>query len=184
MESISISLVNHSFQRKVKPIQNLSLIIAGGLWLIILPLLFLGNESLARAAGYLIIFSGVPIVIFLLLSIPFLFSNKTGSILLKDNQLIIGKNSYDLGRVLFKLNIDQSDWDDTSKSYTEKIHSLPKWGNYLIVNKNEEFEFLPDRKIEKYLLSIKISGYEKRPALMVKTADLFNSLMSMLWAAS
>jgi len=164
--------------------QNLSLIMAGGIWLIILPLLFLGSEFLARIAGYLIIFSAASLAIFSLLSVPFLFSNKTNNIFLRDNKLVIGIDSYDLSQVRFKLNIDESEWNNTSKTHSQKIQSLPKWGNYILINEDSEFEFLPNEELEKYLSSIRISGYEKRPALMVKTADLFNNLMSMLWAAS
>lgn len=181
---LSLILVNYNFLRKIKPIQNLSLIIASALWVIILPLLLFENETMARIAGYFVVFSIIPISLFLVLSIPFLFFNKTGTALLEDDKLVIDEKSYDLKKVRLKLNIDQSEWVNTSRSIAQKIKSLPKWGNYLILNTGKELEFKPTKQLEKFLDSIKISGHEKRSVLMVKTTDLFSNLVSMLWAAS
>ncbi len=184
MSQIVLHLVDYSFHRKIKPAQNLSLVIAGILWIIILPLLFLQNESLARIAAYLIIFSILPISSFLLLSVPFLFKKRTGKALLENNELKINGDSYSLSQIEFTLNIDQHDWADSAKSMDQKLKSLPKWGNYINIGSNKKIEFEPNQDVSNLLDSANINGYEKRPALMVKTADLFNSLMSMLWAAS
>lgn len=184
MESLSLSLVNQTFQRKIKPIHNITLLITVGLWLIILPLLSFGSETVYRIAAYLIIFSGFTLLIFFVLSISYLFSNKINNAVLTSNNLVIETNSYDYEHVIFKLNIDQSEWDDQSESYNQKISSLPKWGNYIIINGSTKFEFLPDKNIEKFFTIIKVEGYKERPTLMLKTKDLFSGLMSMLWAAS
>lgn len=184
MNRVTLNLVDYSFHRKIKPIQNLSLVITGVLWIIILPLLFLKNPSLSRIAAYLMLFSIMPISIFLILSIPFLFKKKVGKALLKNDRLIINEDSYSLDRVEFKLNIDQPEWTDPTKSLDQKLKSLPKWGNYIYIDSKNEFEFEPHRDIHYFTNSITIYGYDKRPALVVKTADLFKSIMSILWAAS
>lgn len=184
MSQTVLHLVDYSFHRKIKPAQNLSLVIAGILWIIILPLLFLQNESLARIAAYLMIFSILPISSFLLLSIPFLFKKRTGKALFKDNELKINDDFYTLDQIELTLNIDQHEWSDSSKEIDQKLKSLPKWGNYINVGSNKKIEFEPNQDINNILDSANIKGYEKRPALMVKTADLFNNLMSILWAAS
>lgn len=181
---LSLNLINQSFQRRIKPAQNTSLLVTSTLWLIILLLLFFENQDLSKIAGYLIIFSALSLSIFLILSLPFLFLNKIGTALIENDKLIINQKFYELNQVLFKLNIDQIDWDNTSKSSIQKINSLPKWGNYLILDTGEKFEFEPDERLEKHLGGLKISGYEKRPVFMVKTTDLLNNLLSMLWAAS
>lgn len=184
MNRVALHLVDYTFHRKIKPIQNLSLVVVGVLWIIILPLLFLQNPSLARIAAYLMLFSIMPISIFLILSIPFLFKKRVGKALLQNDGLIINEDSYSLDRIEFKLNMDQSEWADSTKSLDQKLKSLPKWGNYIYIDSNNEFEFEPHRDIHYFINPITVNGYEKRPALMVKTADLFKSIMSMLWAAS
>jgi len=184
MSQIHLNLVDYTFHRKIKPIQNFSLIATGLLWGIILPLLFLQNQALARIAAYLMIVSIIPLSFFLILSIPFLFKKRTGKVILEDDKLKIGEKLYSLNRVEFKVNIDQSEWTDSSKSIEEKLKRLPKWGNYILLDTNNKFEFEPIQNISKLLDSITINGYEKRPALLVKTTDLFNNIMSMLWAAS
>lgn len=185
MIELSLNLVDYTFQRRIKPIQNLSLIVAGILWIFILPLLLLNNQNLSAIASYLILFSIVPFSLFLVMSIPFFFKKKIGEVIIDRDKIKLNDRSYNLNHIRFELNIDQATWMDTTKSITKKIKSLPKWGNYIFISdKNIQLEFEPSESLEEIVKYSCVGGYEKRPALLFKTSDILNSLLSILWAAS
>lgn len=184
MNQISLDLVDYTFHRKIKPAQNLALVVVGVLWVVILPVLLLQIELLTRLAAYLMLFSILPGSVFLLLSIPFLFKRRTGKALLKDNELTINGVNHPLDHIEFKLNIHQSDWIDSSKSIHQKLKGLTIWGNYIYTGPDNKFEFEPHPNLHSYIDSLNVKGYNKRQALMVKTTDLFDNIMSIIWAAS
>lgn len=183
-DSLTIRLIDCTLHRKIKPTQNLSLILAGATWAIIIPLLFLENQAMARLAGYLILFSIIPIILFSLLSIPFLFRKKVGEAFYDSERLILNREYHDLSEVKIELSIHQSSWTNKSENTSKKIRKLPFWGNYIILNSGERFEFDPNEKFISFVPKNLVSGYQKRSVLLVKTTDLFNNIMSILWATS
>lgn len=176
--SLNLHLTNCSIQRKIKPSQNLSLIILGLLWLFIVLLLPFNNHITRTIASYLIITSAIPLFSLILLSIPFLFIRKKSTATITKNHVIIDNIHYNLDEVTILVNIDQI---ELKKHPDNLIKKLPKWGNFLIINNNVKIEFIPTLSIK---LFKNIEGYKKRPSLYIKTADLFNVIMSTLWGAS
>lgn len=72
---------------------------------------------------------------------------------------------------------------DLNVNTSESIEKLPFWGNYIVLSDNKNIEFEPNKDMEKLVDCISVSN-SKRSALSMKTTDLFNNLMSFLWAAS
>jgi hypothetical protein len=193
MESVTLTLVDYSFHRKVKPYQNLALIITCVLWLIILTLLLFEEKNFAHFITYSIAISFLSLVVFLFLSSIFLFKRKIGQVTISNNQtdIIIGdsKEKIDSKDVMLKLNIDKAEWENKKSNTKELISSLPMWGNFLFLNisdpnKANSLEFEPDERMANVLSQIALTTYEKRPLLLVKTSDLLKNLLWMLWGAS
>ncbi|MCW3787914.1 hypothetical protein [Plebeiibacterium sediminum] len=179
LEPTKISLTDCTLQRKFKPFQNLALIILGGLWLIIILLLLIDNYTIRTIASYLILISTIPFLSFVLLSVPFLFIKEKGIAAITKDYLIINGQSYNINEVKIFINIENNKL--CKLPIQDLVKKTPKWGNFLILNDNSQVEFIPSLNLK---LFENIIGYEKRPALYVKTADLFDDIMSILWGAS
>jgi uncharacterized membrane protein len=73
MNNITLTLIYPLILGKIKPYQNLSLIISCVILLIAFTLSWFDNKILSNIVGYLLVLSGVLIITFILLSLPFLF---------------------------------------------------------------------------------------------------------------
>lgn len=180
MTSVTLNILDCSLLRKLKPIQNLSLIIFTFSWLFIFTLLFFNNRF-ANILFYLFItISLMGLVAFISISLFFLQKKKIGTIEINKEKIVINDEIYNTEDCYFDFNTDSLEVE-----YDEDIiKKLPFWGNFITVEKsNLKIEFEPNENLEHIYSHIKIKN-TKRPALSMKTTDLFNNLMSLLWAAS
>jgi len=182
VETIKLNILDCSFQRKLKPIQNISLIIFTVSWVFIFILLFFSSSWATILFYIFLLLSLISIVISIITSLLFFKKKKTGILEIDKEKVIINnKNIYNTKDCYFDLNVDSFEKHEV---YKESIKKLPFWGNFIIQEKdNIKIEFEPNINLEKLIPYIKIKN-TKRPALSMKTTDLFNNLMSLLWAAS
>ncbi|MBW4970776.1 hypothetical protein KZY98_09930 [Croceibacter atlanticus] len=178
MNGLEFKILDCSLQRKLKPIQNLSLIVFTVSWLFIFALLFF-NENWASILFYVFIsLSIVSVAISIIISIFFFKKKKVGTVIINNKNLIINSNQiYDSNNWYFDLNINAIDKNSS-------IEKLPFWGNYIIdKSTNDIIEFEPNSNLKEAIDYLEVKN-SKRSALSMKTTDLFNNLMSLLWAAS
>lgn len=184
MNPITFQLTDYSFLRRIKPIQNICLLIIFNILITYLIIVYFEINFLQNLAAFILLISIILFVLFLLLTISNLYKKKNGLLVLTDNQINISNDVYELSNIQFIINIDQTEWLNKSKLIDKKINSLPKWGNYIVLESGKKIEFEPNENLNKIIEKINVEGYHKRPFLLVKTSDLFNSLASTLWAAS
>ena len=182
VESIKLNILDCSFQRKLKPIQNISLIIFTVSWFFIFGLLFFNSRWAAILFYGFIVLSSISIATSIITSLFFFKKKQIGILEISKEKIIINNKSiYNTKDCYFDLNIDSF---EKQEIYNESIKKLPFWGNFLIQEKdNIKIEFEPNTNFEKVVPYIKIKN-TKRSVLSMKTTDLFNNLMSLLWAAS
>jgi|GEM_PF-3369642 len=178
MNKFEFKILDCSLQRKLKPIQNFSLIIFTASWVFIFALLFF-NQKWASILFYLfIVLSAISAVLSLVISF-FFFNKKTvGTVVISEVDIIINNNQvYANNDWYFDLNISAIDKNSS-------IDKLPFWGNYIIhKTTNKVLEFEPNSKLKKAKDYLEVKN-SKRSALQIKTTDLFNNIMNLLWAAS
>lgn len=178
MNDIVLILIDCSLQRRLKPIQNLLLVIFTVSWLFIFILIFFNGNWVSVLFYIFNLLSIVSIIIFIIISFCFLSRKKVGMIIINEKKLIINDNEvYNNDDWYFDLNISI-----TEENFS--IEKLPFWGNYIVhKNSNKRIEFEPNIKLKKAIGYLEVKN-SKRSVLETKTTDLFNNLMSLLWAAS
>lgn len=181
--NVKLNILDCTLQRKLKPIQNLSLIIFTISWVFIFILLFSNSRWAAILFYTFIVLSLISIVITIIISLFFFKKKKIGTLEINQEKIIIdNKYTYATKDCYFDLNVDSLEKQE--KANKENIKEFPFWGNFIIQEKNNiKIEFEPNTDFEKIIPYIKINN-RKRPALSMKTTDLFKNLMSLLWAAS
>lgn len=170
---LELDVLDCSLQRKIKPFQNISLIIFCICWLLIFILLLFEKSTFNLIFNILFGLSIFSLLTFLFLSLFFLKQNKKGKIYINESFIIFNDIEYALNQCLLDLNLYS----------TDNINNLPFWGNYFILPNNNKIEFLPDKNLNLISEKINISN-AKRSVLSMKTTDLFKSVMDILWAAS
>lgn len=170
---LSFNILDCSVQRRIKPIQNLSIIIFATCWGFIFIIIFLRFSWVSFLFNILLFISGFAFTLFIILSFFFLKKNRIGIVKVNNDIIVIGNNRYKTTECFIDLNMNTAN----------PIKTLPFWGNYIVLPNNKNIEFEPNKDIEKFVGYIKVSN-SKRSALSMKTTDLFNNLMSLLWAAS
>ncbi len=181
MENIVLNILDCSLQRRLKPIQNISLIIFTVSWVFIFILIFFNTRWASILFYAFIVLSLISAVTAIIISLFFFKKKKIGTAVVNTKKITINNNIYDINDWCFDFNIYSMEEQTTS---TQTIEKLPYWGNYITEEKsNLKIEFEPNKNLENIFPHIKIKN-TKRPALSMKTTDLFNNLMSLLWAAS
>lgn len=193
MNNLSITLIHPLILGKIKPYQNLSLIISCVILLIAFTLSWFDNKMLSNMAGYLIALSGVLIIAFMLLSLPFFFFKR-----LEISTITNGVMSIDIDRkpaefntqdLRFLVNIDSKLVKGKESLPPEIAKDLSTWGNYIVIPsessiKDIYIQFIPDEDLFKVLPQLKIETCKSRSILMNDTTDLLKKFMWMLWGAS
>lgn len=170
---LCFNILDCSFQRKVKPIQNLSIIIFAICWIFIFILIFIPYSWAVFLFYIFLIISGLSLLLFISLSLFFIRKNRIGVVKINKDIIMVNNSKYRANECFIDLNVNAS----------ESIKKLPFWGNYIVLSDNKNIEFEPNKDMEKLVDCISVSN-SKRSALSMKTTDLFNNLMSFLWAAS
>lgn len=182
MEDIKLNILDCSFQRKMKPVQNISLIIFTLSWLFIFVFLFFNNRIVSILFYSIMVISIVSGAIAIVTSLFFFKRKIIGVIEIYKNKIILEDREFnDINDFYLDLNIEGSKVHTLDE---EIIKKLPFWGNFFVNEKKDlKIEFEPHYELKKIVPHIKIKN-TKRSALSMKTTDLFNNLMSLLWAAS
>lgn len=182
-------LFDYSVLRRVKPWQNLALIIFAVCWLIIFILLFVNDKN-----NSLIVIpfmtSMVSIGLFLTLSLLTLYKKHVGEVRFVDGQAYIDGISHQfqipVASVFLQLNIPKALLSQPLNQ-SELLRQLPKWGNYLSFSSTSQsfrFEVQPSEALLNSVSSVNITGFESNPILLCRTSDLVRNVFQMLWAAS
>lgn len=184
-KKMHFNLIDSSFKKKLKPIQNLSLIITSILWVLICLLLLIKESPTARTATtYLIIISALFFIIFCFTSLLFLYKPKTGFAFLDGHEISIGNKSYKLEQLSIVLNVEYEQWVNPNKTMNKKIINLPYWNNYLVINNDKKFEFEPNIQLLDFLSLVQTNKHKEKSMLMCRTSHLLKDLLSILWASS
>ena len=193
MNNITLTLIQPSFLGKLKPFQNLSLIITCTLLLIAFTLSWFDSNILSNIAGYLVALSLVPIITFILLSLPFFFFKRLEIATITNRVMSIDINNkpaqFDIQELKFLLNIDSKLLENKEPLNSEIIKDLSTWGNYIVIPCESPLEdiyiqFIPGEDLLKVLPQLKIETKKNSSILMNDTTDLLKKFMWMLWGAS
>ena len=181
MENIKLNILDCSFQRKLKPIQNLSLLTFTISWVFIFILLLFNGRWASILFYTLIVLSLISIIISIITSLFFFKKKKIGILEIDKEKIVINNKIYDVNDWYFDLNIYSI---EEELSVQESIKRLPFWGNFIINKKQKTLiEFEPNSNLQKVITYFDVEN-SKRSALTMKTTDLFKNIMSILWAAS
>lgn len=193
MNNITLTIIHPLILGKIKPYQNISLIISCVILLIAFTLSWFDNKILSHIVGYLLVLSGVFIITFILLSLPFFFLKRLEIATITDGFMSIDidhrpKKIY-IQNLRFLLNINSKLLEGREPLAHEISKELSTWGNYIIVPsessvKNIYIQFIPDKDFLKLLPQLKIKTYKTRSILMNDTTDLLKNFTWMLWGAS
>lgn len=191
-DDISLTLIHPLILGKIKPYQNLSLIISGVLLLLAFILSVFDNHILSSVTGYLVVLCVLFIILFILLSLPFFF--KKLEIAMITNEIISididhKPTEFNIKDVKFLLNLDSKFLMVNELLTAETVRSLSTWGNYIVVPSHSSMkdiyvQFIPDEDLLKILPQIKIETNKRRSILMNDTDDMLKSFMGLLWGAS
>lgn len=193
MNNISLTLIHPLILGKIKPYQNLSLIISCVILLIAFTLSWFDNKMLSNIIGYLIALSGVLIITFILLSLPFFFVKKLEIATITNGIMSIDIDhkpaEFNTQNLRFLLNIDSKIVGGKEPFTTEIVKDLSTWGNYIVIPsessiKDIYIQFIPDEDLFKVIPQLKIETCKSRSILMNDTTDLLKKFMWMLWGAS
>lgn len=192
MGNIILTLVRPSFLGKIKPYQNLSLIIWGVSLLLIFMLALFNHVFLSKISDHAMLLTVFFFVVFVILSLTFLLQ-KTEILTIKDwdGFIEIDKKliAFDIKKVRFLLNIDIKRWQNQELLKSGLINDLSFWGNYMIIpsenlSKNIYIQFLPDEDFLSMGSELTVEVYKRKFSLMMDTSDMFKSFMRMFWGAS
>lgn len=193
MHNISLNLIQPLILGKIKPYQNLSLIISCVILLIAFTLSWFDNKMISNMVGYLIVLSGVLIITFILLSLPFFFFKRLEIASIKNGVMSIDIDhkpaEFNTQNLRFLLNIDSRLIGGREPLTSEIVKDLLTWGNYIVIPsessmKDIYIQFIPDEDLFKVLPQLKIETCKSRAILMNDTTDLLKAFMWMLWGAS
>lgn len=192
MNNISLTLIHPLILGKIKPYQNLSLIISCVILLIAFTLSWVDNKVFSNIIGYLIALSCVLIITFILLSLPFFFFKKLEIATITNGIMSIDIDhkpvEFDTRNLRFLLNIDSKFLGGKEPLAPEIVKDLSTWGNYIVIPlgsmKDIYIQFIPDEDLFKVIPKLKIETYKSRLILMNDTTDLLKKFMWMLWGAS
>lgn len=177
---IKVQILDCKIEHKMKPIHNLSLILAFISLSILIILRFFNSDILSVIFFFFLVLALISITLFIICSLFFLKKKYLGEIYFEKEKVIINDTTYNLSLFNFDLNTG----DKKIKLNKSNIKKLPYWGNYMINTKtNEKIEFFPNPEIEKISHHINIKN-SSRPILKQPISDLLNSFMDTLWAMS
>ncbi|WP_282160877.1 hypothetical protein [Ulvibacterium marinum] len=178
---VVLNILDCTLQRRIKPIQNISLIIFTLSWVLIFTLLFFDSRLASVLFYFFIAMSMVSAIAAIIFSLFFFKRKIIGVIKIRGDEITINnKNPRDINDYHLDLNVEDSKINILDK---ETIKKLPFWGNFFVHKNGSKIEFEPSDELKKIATYINIEN-TKRPVLSMKTTDLFKNLMNLLWAAS
>ena len=193
MNNITLKLIHPLILGKIKLYQNLSLIILCIVLLLAFTLSWFEIKILNYVVGYLLGLSILLIILFILLSLPFLFFKRLEIVKITNGLLSITIDNkpieFNIDNLRFLLNIEDEILENKRHLNSEIIKGLSTWGNYVVItSKNSHREiyiqFIPDEDFLELLPQLNIETYKSRSILMNDTTDLIKKFMWMLWGAS
>lgn len=124
INTTNLTLIQPSILGKIKPYQNLSLIILCIILLITLTLSWFENKVLGNIVVYLIVLSCIILTIFILLSLPFLFFKRLQIATITNSFISFEMNhklvEFNIHNLRFLLNIDEDIFKKKRKMLTLK----------------------------------------------------------------
>ena len=193
MNDIILTTIHPSILGKIKPYQNLTLIILCIILLAVFTLSWFDNKVLISIVGGLIVLSGVLMLIFILLSLPFLLFKRLEIAIIRDGILTIytgnKPSQYDVHNLTFVLNINRRHTENEVPLNPEMADYFLAWGNYIVISSEGvpndiRIQFIPDKDLYKLVPQINIEIHKSRSILMNDTTDLLKNIIWMLWGAS
>jgi hypothetical protein len=193
MNNSSLTLIYPVILGKIKPFQNLSLIISCILLLVAFTLAWFDNKVLSNMVGYLIALSGLLLITFFLLSLPFFLFKRLEVATIANGIMSIDidhkRTDFNTDDIKFLLNCNSELVRDDQPLTLNTFKDLSTWGNYIVIpsdcsRKNIYIQFKPDEDLFKVLPQLKIETSKSRSILMYDTTDLLKKFIWMLWGAS
>lgn len=193
MNNISLTLIHPMILGKIKPYQNLALIISCILLLVAFTLAWFDNKVLSNMVGYLIALSGLLLIAFFLLSLPFFFFKRMEIATITNGVMSIDighkRADFSIHDIRFLLNCNSELVRADQPLTLNTFKNLSTWGNYIVIpsecsRKNIYIQFMPDEDLFKVLPQLKIETSKSRSILMYDTTDLLKKFIWMLWGAS
>lgn len=191
MTNICLTLIHPLILAKIKPYQNLSLIFSSVLLLLCFTLSPINNKILSNIIGHLLALSIVLIILFIILSLPFLIFKRLEIATIKNGIMFTNIDhkpaEFSTQNLRFLLNINRKSSADKEPLTLEMIKNLSTWGNYIVIRsestqKDIYMQFIPDEDLLKVLPQLKIETYNG--ILMNDTIHLTKQFISMLWSTS
>lgn len=144
MQKVTLTLMDYSLQRKIKTLQNLSLIIVFTSIIFLVISSWFERSTTESFQGTLLMIFAIFAILIILLSIPFLFNlNKIiGEADISDDHLTIKTYGNELievnlGDVYLELSVNGNELDITQSLFDD----LPDWGNYVVVEGDNKMSF-------------------------------------------
>jgi len=187
-KNITLTQIRPIYLGKIKPYQNLSILITFFLFILILTLFQIENNFVKELTVILIFLCIGTTAISLLLSLPFIFSQKkdfanisNGVISIEIDHKVLKFNSKDLK---FVINIERKNLGTLFSINPNVSKYFSNWGNFIVIPSNgsgeeQYIEFIPNEDIFKIIPQLRIVP-KKKSFLNQNSNEIFENFKAFM----